>query len=615
MATVIFAIFVAALYFGRPVLVPVALAILLSFALAPLVEGLRRLRFGRMPSVLVAVLMAFITIGILGGYIGSQLGQLAVEVPRYQTNLVNKIHSLRQASEGDSVLQRAAGLFQALSDEILGASSAAPPDMNAPAAESPIPVRVVKPSTEPLQVIENIIGPLVEPLATTAIVIVFVIFILLQKEDLRDRVISLVGTRDMQRTTVALDETASRLSRFLLLQLILNASFGVIIGIGLWVLGIPNSGLWGLLAGILRFVPYVGIPLAALVPCALAIAVDPQWSMIFWVLGLFFGLEALIGQVVEPYVYGHNMGLSAIAVVVAATFWTWLWGPVGLLMATPLTMCLVVLGRHVEQLHFLDVLLGDRPPLAAEESFYLRMLASDPDEIAHQAELYGKEHPLSAYYDEVAMGALILAQKDASRGTLNDGRSLRVKETIYGLIANLSGQEEQHQSIMEAEPAGRIVFRAEQLAPDWRDMPVLCVAGRSALDEAAAALMVHLLARRGIGARVISAEKAAPNMVHKLEADNVQVIFVSYLDADNFRNAHYLIRRLRKRIPNAVPIAGLWGASHAELSTTPIDPADCELLVTRLRDGVDYIVALAQKAAHSHQSATSTKDQEPVSLA
>jgi hypothetical protein len=237
----------------------------------------------------------------------------------------------------------------------------------------------------------------------------------------------------------------------------------------------------------MRFVPYVGVPIAAVVPSALAIAVDPQWSLVFWTLGLYFGVEALVGQFIEPYVYGHNMGLSAIAVVVAAAFWTWVWGPVGLLLSTPLTMCVVVLGRHVDQLRFLDVLLGDRPPLAAEESFYLRMLASDPDETAHQAEMYVRENPLSIYYDEVAMRALMLAQKDASRGALSSERRERILHTIRGLIENLSDREENNASSMEAEPRGRIVFKPSDLAPEWRKTPVLCVAGRGALDEAAAA--------------------------------------------------------------------------------------------------------------------------------
>jgi len=607
MATMMAAVVVAALYFGQPIFVPLALAILLSFALSPLVEFLRRLKFGRVPSALVAVLFAFFVIGSVGGYIGSQLGRLAADLPHYQTNLVHKIQSIKGSADSSSVLQRGAAMFKALSNEFLGATERAGDARSQPAEnEKPVPVRVVPSSSQPLEVIEKIAGPLLEPLAMAVIVIVFVIFILLQKEDLRDRIISLAGTRDMQRTTVALDETATKLARYLLLQTTLNASFGIVIACGLWLIGIPNSGLWGLVGAIFRFVPYVGVPIAAVVPAALAIAVDPQWSMVFWTLGLFFGVEAIVGQFVEPYVYGHNMGLSAIAVVVAATFWTWVWGPVGLLLSTPLTMCVVVLGRHVEQLRFLDVLLGDRPALAAEESFYLRMLASDPDETAHQAEMAVREHPLSVYYDEVAMPALLLAQKDASRGALSAERCERIKDTIEGLIENLSDREENKSSSMEAEPRGRIVFRPNDLAADWRQTPVLCVAGRGALDMAAAELLVHLLKRRGIGATALSSDDASPNTVQALDPSGVRVTIVSYLDRSNFSNARYLVRRLQKRIPTAIPVAGFWGAFESDshyLDT--VEATGCDLVVTTLREAVDCVVALAQKASDPHKHSDS----------
>jgi len=610
MATVMAAIVVATLYFGQPILVPLALSILLSFALAPLVEFLRRIKAGRVPSVLVSVLFAFFVIGMLGSYIGTQLGQLAVELPHYQTNLVHKIHSVKGSADSSSVVQRGLTLFKALSDEILGSGDNTGDQRAAERApeDRPVPVRVVTPNATPLEVIEKLAGPLLEPLATAAIVIVFVIFILLQKEDLRDRIISLVGTRDMQRTTIALDEAATKLARYLLLQTLINATFGLVIASGLWAIGIPNPGLWGLVAAIMRFVPYVGVPIAAVIPSALAIAVDPNWALVFWTLGLYFGIEAIVGQFIEPYVYGHNMGLSAIAVVVAAAFWTWVWGPVGLLLSTPLTMCVVVLGRHVEQLRFLDVLLGDRPPLAAEESFYLRMLASDPDETAHQAEMYVRENPLSIYYDEVAMRALMLAQKDASRGALSSDRRERILHTIRGLIENLSDREENNASSMEAEPRGRIVFKPDDLAPSWRKTPVLCVAGRGALDEAAAALLVHLLKRRGIRAGVVSSEDASPNNVQALDPDGVQAVLVSYLDPGNYKNARYLVRRLHKRIPDAVPIAGFWGAFESDSHyLDSVEATGCDLVVTTLREAVDCIVALARKAANPEEHADPVK--------
>ena len=257
-----------------------------------------------------------------------------------------------------------------------------------------------------MQLAQRIIAPIVAPLSTTAIVLIVAIFILLQREDLRDRLIRLFGSSDLHRTTVAMNDAARRLSRYFLTQLGINATFGVIIGIGLFFIGVPSPVLWGVLAMLLRFVPYIGAPLAAVLPLALAAAVDPGWSMVLWTAALYAVVEAIMGQVVEPLLYGHSTGLSPFSVVVAATFWTWLWGPIGLILSTPLTLCLVVLGRHVERLEFLDVILGDRPPLTPVESFYQRMLAGDPDEARDQAELLLKDRSLSSYYDEVALKGL-----------------------------------------------------------------------------------------------------------------------------------------------------------------------------------------------------------------
>ena len=401
---------IAALYFAREIFVPLALAILLSFALGPLVLLLRRWHFGRVPSVVAAVLLAFLVIGGIGALIGSQLAHLAENLPAYQSNVTGKIHALRGSASSSGIVARASGLLTNLSAEISKTATpadnkAAPAAAPAPRdqAPRPTPVEIHQPDPTALQIIQAVVGPLVQPLATTGIVIVFVIFFLLQREDLRDRFIRLAGARDLQRTTQGLDDAAGRLSRYLLAQMSINTGFGVVIGTGLWLIGVPNPLLWGIVAMLLRFVPYIGPVIAALFPAALALAVDPGWSMLLWTAVLFAVVEPITGQVVEPFLYGHSTGLSAVAVVVAAAFWTWLWGPVGLLLSTPLTLCLVVLGRHVERLAFLDIILGDEPALTVEENFYQRMLADDPDEAAHQAEAFLREKPLAAYYDEVAI--------------------------------------------------------------------------------------------------------------------------------------------------------------------------------------------------------------------
>src|ERR1700761_7339264 len=397
-------IIVTALYLGREIFVPVALAILLSFVLASPVGALQRIRVPRGIAVVGVVLFAFAIIFALGTLIATQLNRLAGDLPRYQTTIQSKIQSARGISGGSTTLERAAGMLQDLGKELdkpKGASTETPvnPSLASPLrprAVTPVPVEVLQPDPGALESLRSLIAPLVSPLATTGIIVIFVIFILIQREDLRNRLIRLAGSKDLQRTTAALDDAAARLSRLFLNQLLINSGFGVLIGVGLWIIGVPSPALWGILAAVLRFVPYIGSFIAAAFPLTLAVAVDPGWSMLVWTAILFFVIEPIVGQVIEPMVYGRSTGLSPVAVVISATFWTALWGPIGLVRATPLTVCLVVLGRHVERLAFLDVMFGDRPALSPPEIFYQRMLAGDPTEAAEKAEEFLKERSLSS---------------------------------------------------------------------------------------------------------------------------------------------------------------------------------------------------------------------------
>ena len=514
---------VAALYFGREVFVPMALALLLSFALGPPVLLLRNWHFNRVLAVIAVVVLAFSVIFGVGAVIGSQLAQLAESLPGYHTNITEKVHSLRDTTTSSGVVGRATAMLSDLGNEItmprekVGRPAANGPAVLAPGVQQqkPVPVEIRPSDPTPLQLVLQLAWPLLQPLATAGIVVVFVIFFLLQRQDLRDRFIRLAGARDLRRTTQALDDAARRLSRYLLIQTGINASLGVLVGTGLWFIGVPNPVLWGILTMLLRFVPYIGPVIAAAFPAALAVAVDPGWSMLFWVVGLFVVAEGITGQVIEPWLYGQSTGLSGVAVVVAAAFWTLLWGPVGLLLSTPLTMCLVVLGRHVEHLQFLEVLLGDRPALAPEESFYQRMLADDPDEAAHQAEAFLKDKPLSIYYDEVAIKGLALAQLDVNRGALDHAHRVRIKEAVEWVIDDLSDHDDASSPVLE-EGATEVralpsVLSPEELAPGWRETAVLCVAGRGSLDEAAAAMLAQLLEKRGIGARVAPFEEVNPS--------------------------------------------------------------------------------------------------------
>ena len=519
------AIIVMVLYFGREIIIPIALAILLSFVLAPLVGLLQRVRIPRGLAVVSVVMIAFAVIFAMGSLLATQLAQLAGDLPRYQSTISEKIQSFRETTAGRGTLERASGMLKDLSKELdkpkeaataLGAGAspkAAPP--------KPVPVEVLQPDPGALQSLQSLISPLLHPLATTGIIVIFVIFILLQREDLRNRLIRLAGSHDLQRTTAALDDAASRLSRLFLIQLLVNGSFGVVIGIGLWLIGVPSAILWGILAGVLRFVPYIGAFIAAAFPLALAVAVDPTWSMLLWTVALFVVVEPIVGHVIEPMVYGHSTGLSPVAVVASATFWTALWGPIGLVLATPLTVCLVVLGRHVERLEFLDVMFGDRPALSPPEIFYQRMLAGDPTEASEKAEEFLKERSLSSYYDEVALKGLQLAQADAERGALDrerhDQRSetrsanspvtFRNRKTVRLPKLNSTTDAEATsavETVAEDAPYENLpILSKEDLPPEWQGQhPVLCVAGQSLIDEAAAIMLGQLSTAHGLSARV-----------------------------------------------------------------------------------------------------------------
>ena len=456
-------VIVAALYIGREILIPITLAVLLSFVLAPLADLLRRLWLGRVVSALLAVLLALGAILLIGGLIGTQMAQLAGDAPRYAATIEHKVETLREATLGRlSSLADSLGLPGRLTHtETPPAGPDASPATAAPGAAPP--PQGTTAISSPWELAQRILSPVLGPLETTGIVFIVAIFILLQREDLRDRMIRIMGATDLRRTTTALDDAARRLSRYFLAQLGINLVFGCVIGIGLFLIGVPSPLLWGVLATLLRFVPYIGAVLAGALPVALAAAVDPGWNLAIWTAALFLVTEPVMGQVVEPMVYGHSTGLSPVSVVISAIFWSWLWGPIGLILSTPLTLCLVVLGRHVQRLEFLDVLLGDRPALTPVESFYQRMLAGDPDEALDQAELLLKERSLSSYYDEVALKGLQLAANDASRGVVPPEQIERVKNAIRGLVADLASHEDQDPALRRVtRPCPRLPSRVCQ---------------------------------------------------------------------------------------------------------------------------------------------------------
>ena len=601
-------VIVAALYFGRDVLMPITVALLLSFILTPLVSLLRKTGIGRIASILAAVFLAVAVVLTIGLVIGTQLAQLGVRLPEYIGTVQGKVDAVRSyAIEHFSAFANRLGL----GDELFGTATPGAPTPGAPGAGPP--AAPAPDSLSPMQLLSTYVSPVLSPIATAGIVFVVAIFTLLQKEDLRDRMIRLFGSSDLHRTTVAMDDAASRLARYFLVLLAINVGFGITIGTGLFLIGVPNPILWVILASALRFGPYVGPIIAATLPIGLAAAVDPGWSMVLWTIGLFIVTELIFNQVVEPVAYGQSTGLSPFAVIVAAIFWGWLWGPVGLILSMPLTLCLVVLGRHVERLEFLDVLLGDRPALTPPESFYQRMLAGDPDEAQDHAEQLLKERPLSSYYDEIALKGLQLAANDMQRGVLNQAQLERVRNTANNLIAELDIHEDREPAsdASKDQPAVSPMDEREipvapppasaepnQLAAPWRvEAPVLCLAGKGPLDEATSTMLAQLLRKHGLGSRVAAYDAASRAGISTLDLSGIAMVCISYLDIGGSpSHLRYLIRRLRGKLPGVPILVGLWPAEDSVLKDKQIQgQIGADYYTTSLREAVEACVAAAHE--------------------
>jgi predicted PurR-regulated permease PerM len=580
------AIVVTALYFGRPVLLPLAVSVLFAFALAPLVGRLRKLGVGRVFSVVVATVLALGLTFAIAIFITTRTVELAGELPRYQTNLIEKIRSIRGTTMTGGAVERATDLLNTLRDQFVSEKAPAPRAQRSAArpGEQPVQVQIREPETQPLDIAAGLATSLLEFLVAGAIVVIFVIFILLYKEDIRDRFIRLAGSADIQKAALLLDDGAERLGSYLLTQIAINAAFGLVITLGLWMIGIPNPMLWGLIGAILRFVPYAGVPLAAILPVMLGLSVDPGWSMAILTIALYAIVEIIFGQAIEPWLFGRRVGLSPLAIVVAVTFWTWLWGPVGLLLSTPLTMCLVVLGRHFEHLQFFDVLLGDKAPLSSAESLYIRLLGDDADEAAAEAESFIKENGLCRYYDEVVLKALAIGETDLKRGALDPERALKIKDSTSALVQNLSDAriDAEARTDTGATPAVSAV---------------LCVGGRGPLDEAACMLLMSLLEKANVSARLSDAREASEVTSSGQDISNVKSVCVCYLDPANSARAPYLLKRIRRRVANATVVAAFLGPDD-DGSTRTIEGFR---VVTSLDSAVDTIVS---SLAHAEEEAS-----------
>ncbi len=570
------AVVVTALFVAQGVLIPIILAVMLSFVLSPLVTRLGRAGLSRAPAVLVSVLLTFGVIALAAALLANQAAALAADAPRYIATMQQKLASIELLATSElSAISRLLIRTPAPAPAIAQAPLAPPPAIAARPADAaalaaaaaaaqgrPVMVELAETETSPFLVVRTILEPVLGPLETTVIVLIIAIFILVEREDLRDRVIRVAGASDLHRTTAAMNDAAQRLSRYFLSQLAVNGAFGLVIAVGLWALGVPSPAMWGVVAGLLRFVPYIGPILAAVPPIVLAAAVAPGWWKAGEVALLFVVVEPITGYVVEPLLYGHSTGLAPISVIVAAVFWTWIWGPIGLILSTPLTLCLVVLGRHVKALEFFDVLLGDRPALAPVDTVYQRLLADNPDEVLEKAEGLLQHTSLLDYYDDVMLPALTRASEDEARGSLTSARVVTMTRSLRQVLNDLNDVTGLDAKGPPPSPdAGGPLDTPESLLGAG-DGPVACVAGRGPFDHAVSTMACQVLGRRGVPARVVAHDDVSRERVDRLDLREVKVFVLSYLDVSgSTSHLRYLVRRLRQHAPGVRIIVAPWHAS------------------------------------------------------
>ena len=620
------ALVVTALYFAREVLLPLALAILLSFVLTPPLLFLRRLKVPRILAVGLVVATAFAIIGALGWMMSREATNLAADLPSYQTTLSKKIESFRESTSESGVLKKAGEVLSNLQQQLSAPTEAPPaPSVGTQAKrpdDKPMQVEITSPEPTGWALYQTIFTTLLPPLATAGIVLLLVIFILLQREDLRDRLIRLFGGSDLQRATSTMSDAATRLSHYFLSQVLINFAYGTLIAGALWLIGLPSPIAWGILAMLMRFVPYVGSYIAAALPLLIAAAVDPGWTTFLLVLALFVLGELFMGQVVEPQVFGRGTGVTPIAVIASTIFWTWLWGPLGLLLAMPMTVCLAVLGRHVEGLEFFEVLLSDEPALKPEQRFYQRALTGDAAEATYHAELSLKEQTLASYLDSVALAGLRLAERDAARGALDAEQAERVGGTVKEMLENLADfephrwfaklrrkpdngkngkEDEGGLAALEAEEGAEEdlpkVERPE-LAPGWAvEEPLLVIGGRSSLDEAAGAILAAILTKRGLTAKALPPETISAGHIASLAKTEAKLVCLSYLGLGaGPALIRYVVRRLRRILPKGTLIlVCYWNEEGNKAATRAmLETAEADAYATSLREAVELCIKAAK---------------------
>jgi len=546
-------IVVAVLYLAREVLIPLALAILFSFVLAPGVRFLERLHLGRVASTFIMVIAGVAVLGAIGALAANQAISLAAKLPEYRHNIAAKIQALRSPGSGD-----------------LGRAAEALKDLEKQAAPERPPLAVKETAGSAHEAFVAFIAPIAAPFATALAVIVFTMLMLLNRDAMRERLIGLIGAGRINLTTQALNEVGERVGRYLYMQLVVNALFGIPFGIALYFIGIPNAMLWGLLGILLRFIPYAGVWIAVAMPATLAFAISNDWTMVGWTLGVFLTLELVLVNLVEPLLYGRSAGLAPMAIIVAALFWTWLWGPIGLLLATPLTVCVAVMGRYIPEMGFLNTILGVEPVLTPPARFYQRLVAYDQEDAAELADKYIKEKNRTAFYDEVVIPALALVERDRHRGSLEPECERSIFDNLREIL----------EETMPEKPARS-------------SLPVCIVAAHDEADQIAGmALAIES------GALLVPFPLLANEVMQEIEKCGGKAICISAVPPHAATHASYLAKRLRRRFPNLKIAVALWtDLEHIDRSKARLIDAGVDAVVTNIPEAVQHLRDLAVSSA------------------
>lgn len=580
-------VIIAALYFGKEVLVPFALAALFSFLLAPPVNWLEKLKIGRAAAVVIVMLVAFSGIGAMAWVGVSQLADIAIRLPQYEQNIRRKLEVVRNPS--NSNLAKAAASINQVTSELSPSNVAAEKqklsEANSPRRRNtptPVPVQIVEPPRTIFDSLGVISASAAHYILTAGAVIILTLFMLMRRGSLRNKLFRLLGQGHLLLVTTALDDAANRVSSYLLTQSAVNGSFGLLLGFGLYAIGVPYAVFWGVLAALLRFLPYVGTVVAGGCPVILALATFDGWTKPLLTLGLWLAIEGLTAGVIEPLLYATHTGISSLAILLSATLWTLLWGPIGLVLSTPVTVCLLVLGRHVPSLDFLQVVLGDEPVLGPEARYYQRLLALDEDEAREVADTYLKEKSVIELYENVLIPALSLAERDRHQNRLDDERSKFIMQTTRELIEEIG------------EQPGAVEKRPDSSTRESPHLSIVCLPARDEADELVGLMLAQIVADSGHNLHVMGAGPV-DRMLTAAEPSRPDVLLISALPPFTISHARSVCRRARQKLPRVKTILAVWDpAADIERIKQKLGARCSDVIVTKLVDAEQQLSAVAE---------------------